>query len=120
MVAREEHRPTGWDVHRERVARGIERAALELFAEEGADNVTIERIVAAAGVSKRTFFRYFATRDDILATLPSRALGQVSELVHGRPASESLLEAFAAAGSLADDSDPDRDLWLLWGRVVER
>src|SRR5215471_14345997 len=107
MVALEENRPSGWDVHRERVARGIETAALELFAEEGADEVTIERIVAAAGVSKRTFFRYFATREEILATLPNRSLAQISERVRSRPASESLLQAFAAAGSATGDADPD-------------
>src|SRR5262245_29804323 len=116
----EEQRSSGWDVHRARVSRGIETAALELFAEEGADEVTIDRIVAAAGVSKRTFFRYFATREEILATLPNRSLGQISARVRGRPTSESLLEAFAAAGSATDDADPDHDLWLLWARVVKR
>src|SRR5215510_6650288 len=120
MDAIDEQRSTGWDVHRARVSRGIETAALELFAEEGADDVTIERIVAAAGVSKRTFFRYFATREEILATLPSRSLAQISAGVRSRPASESLLEAFAAAGSATGDADPDHDLWLLWARVVER
>jgi len=119
MAAMEQAQLTGWDAHRARVARTIERSALELFAEEGADDVTIERIVAAAGVSKRTFFRYFATRDEILAALPGRALAQISQSVRSRPASESLLEAFAVA-RWTDDSHADRDLWLLWARVVKR
>ena len=42
----------------------VEQAALELFRLKGFENVTIDDVAAAAGISRRTFFRYFATKAD--------------------------------------------------------
>jgi mycofactocin system transcriptional regulator len=42
----------------------IEQAALDLFTSEGFDEVTTDQVADAAGISRRTFFRYFATKAD--------------------------------------------------------
>jgi mycofactocin system transcriptional regulator len=42
----------------------VEKAALDLFTLKGFEQVIIDDVAAAAGISRRTFFRYFATKAD--------------------------------------------------------
>ena len=42
----------------------VERAALDLFTIRGFENVTSDEVADSAGISRRTFFRYFATKAD--------------------------------------------------------
>lgn len=42
----------------------VERAALDLFTLRGFEQVTTDEVADAAGISRRTFFRYFATKAD--------------------------------------------------------
>ncbi len=44
----------------------LERVGLELFARDGFEATTVDRIAEAAGVSRRTFFRYFASKNDLV------------------------------------------------------
>lgn len=48
--------------------RELQLIALRLFTERGFENTTIEQIAAEAGVSERTFFRYFTTKASVLWT----------------------------------------------------
>ncbi|MCW2543252.1 MAG: regulatory protein TetR [Frankiales bacterium] len=44
----------------------LEQVALELFAARGFDATTVDDIAEAAGIARRTFFRYFASKNDIV------------------------------------------------------
>lgn len=52
--------------NRERTRQDIERAAFALFASQGFEETTIEQIAAAAGISPRTFFRHFPTKEAVV------------------------------------------------------
>ncbi|MEO8480806.1 MAG: TetR family transcriptional regulator [Acidobacteriota bacterium] len=60
-------RPGALHTRKQDVVRtAISEAAIELFAGAGFEETTIDEIAAAAGVSTRTFFRYFASKADLL------------------------------------------------------
>ena len=54
---------------RRAVKEDLTLAAIDLFITNGYDETTVEKIAAAVGMSERTFFRYFATKDDVLEQL---------------------------------------------------
>ncbi|MFF9622903.1 TetR family transcriptional regulator [Streptomyces griseosporeus] len=86
MTARPE--PTLAQRKRQLVADELTRAALDLLARKGFDAVTVDDIVGAAGVSKRTFFRYFASKEDVVVQfLGEMGTGMRAALAE-RPAEE--------------------------------
>jgi AcrR family transcriptional regulator len=48
------------------VAERVVTAAFELFAADGYEDTTVEAITARAGVARRTFFRYFRSKEDVI------------------------------------------------------
>lgn len=71
----------------------ITDAGLRLFSRNGYDATTLDAIAAEAGISRRTFFHYFKSKDEILLSLQS-GLGESLVAALGRqPATERPLEA---------------------------
>jgi AcrR family transcriptional regulator len=54
------------ELNRIRTRGDLNTAAVRLFADRGYDETSVEDICNAAGVSVRTFFRYFAAKDEVL------------------------------------------------------
>lgn len=73
---------------RQLVSDELTEAAMQLMASKGFEAVTIDEIVSAAGVSKRTFFRYFASKEDVVVRfLADMGTGIRADLA-ARPAEE--------------------------------
>jgi AcrR family transcriptional regulator len=101
------------DRRKRRTAEAIVAAALELFAERGFERTTIEQIAAAADISRRTFFRYFADKEELFFAEDERLLEVVEATLDAAPAGEPVLElARRATRALAAHSvaDPERRL----------
>jgi AcrR family transcriptional regulator len=93
---------------RQRTAAEIERAALELFTGRGFDAVTIDDIADAAHISRRTFFRHYASKDDVLLGDPRRDEQLLLKSLDNLPAEMSPVDALhAALLELASDLEAD-------------
>jgi AcrR family transcriptional regulator len=100
--------------------RALEEVAVELFVERGFDGVTIDEIVAAANVSKRTFYRYYDAKEDVLLSEHLQLLDTLCAALVARPPDEPLFDALRnALRHLGDENCPDMALIfdktrLLW------
>src|SRR6266516_2187558 len=79
---------------RERTRRAIRdeltQLAKDLFVEKGYDETTIDDLAAAAGMSKRTFFRYFASKEELVMGKYEILGEQLAEDLAARPADEPI------------------------------
>ena len=64
----------------------IEAVALRLFTERGFDETTVEDIAAAAGIGRRTFFRYFRSKNDVIWGEFDAGLDRLRETLQATPA----------------------------------
>ncbi|MFF9905687.1 TetR/AcrR family transcriptional regulator [Streptomyces olivaceus] len=97
----------------------LAEAAVHLAAEHGAEKVTVEAISAAAGVSVRTFFNYFDSRDDAFVVIDEDAGARMRRAVLDAPAELSPLEVLreAMAAELAE-VEQQHELWRLHAEVL--
>ncbi len=75
----------------------LRRAALASFASRGFANVTVTELAREAGVTERTFFRHFPTKEAVLFQDYETQVEWLSEALAQRPASESVFDAVLAS-----------------------
>jgi AcrR family transcriptional regulator len=100
-------------------AEELEAAAYRLFGERGFDNVTVDDIAAEADVSRRTFFRYFASKEDVLLADHFVQLARLRAAMADRPADEPIVTALRnALLSMTVDFEDRKEKVILRGRLM--
>jgi AcrR family transcriptional regulator len=85
----------------------LEQAALRLFADQGYEQTTVEEIAEAAGVSVRTLFRYYSSKQHILfGDVAQGRIDAMRTALWARPAAEPPLVAIEGALDDLDLTDP--------------
>jgi len=93
------------------VRQEIAHAAWLLFADRGYEDTTVGEIARAAGISRRSFFRYFSSKEDVVIGTTDALAEDVLAAFASRPASEPPLVAIqraltpAIAKRLADTAE---------------
>jgi len=89
----------------------LEQVALELFVERGFDATTVEDIAAAAGIGRRTFFRYFASKNDVVWGDFEQGLVQLELRLAASPPAQPLLDTLRRAVLAFNRFDADEVPW---------
>lgn len=93
--------------------------AIELSAKQGFDHTTVEEIAEACEVSPRTFFRYFASKEDVLFAAGDERLSQLLDGIARRPSGESPIRSMReAALGLVPEYTSERAQLITRKRVI--
>ena len=79
--------------NRARTRQALRDAARQLVVEQGFDAVTVEQIATAAGVSRRTFFNYFTSKEAVVIDPDPEVINRITGALMARPSTESPLRA---------------------------
>jgi len=87
----------------------IQDTAIRLFTERGFDNVTVEEVAGAAGVSHMTFFRHFPTKESVVFDDPYDPVigGMVAAQDRSLPALQRICQGLLAAWALLDEPETE-------------
>jgi mycofactocin system transcriptional regulator len=94
----------------------VERAALDLFTLRGFENFTSDEVADSAGISRRTFFRYFATKADAVWGDFAGHVARLEGLLAATDPGEPVLASICAAYVEVNDY-PEVELPLLRERM---
>jgi AcrR family transcriptional regulator len=95
---------------RAEVRRDLVAAAVRLFRTRGYDETTVDDIAAAAGVGRRTFFRYFPSKEDAISPDHEVGLARIAEVFAGAHPTEPTAALVLRAGETVFDlyaDDPE-------------
>jgi AcrR family transcriptional regulator len=78
---------------RQQTRERLTEAAMALFLDRGFEGTTLDDIAAAADISRRSFFHYFASKEDVVFAWQEESTASLIAAVAARPANESMLTA---------------------------
>ena len=78
---------------RQQTRERLTRAAMALFLERGFEATTLDDIASAADISRRSFFHYFDSKEDVVFAWHEEITAALVAEIAARPASESMLAA---------------------------
>ena len=90
-------RPALTERRKAQTRREIAESALGLFVRHGYEAVSVEAIAEEAGVSLRTFYRYFSAKDEVLSPIITDGIDEFAQHITRRPAAENLATAVQLA-----------------------
>ncbi|MET9881428.1 TetR family transcriptional regulator [Actinacidiphila glaucinigra] len=98
-----------WDRTRQAAMTEIYDTALRLFTEQGFEATTIDQIAREVGISRRSFFRYFGTKEDIICGDLDTIGPELAAALDAQPADtpvwQALRDAFAAVVGAQNSPD---------------
>ena len=98
----------------------LQRIAVDLFATRGFDGVKVAEIASAAGVSERTFYRHFPTKEAVLFQDYQRRLTWLEAALSMRPRTEPVLDSIrVAVRSFPDNLEIVHQAALLRTSVID-
>lgn len=104
---------------RQRTHEALEETALRLFTEQGFAATPVSRVAEQAGVSTRTFFHHFATKEDVVLAAYERRLARLVDVLAARPDDEPPLTTLRASLlTVAEDYQRARDELLDRVRLI--
>ncbi|MEU6703184.1 TetR family transcriptional regulator [Streptomyces wuyuanensis] len=92
------------ELKKQRTRDALLRAALELFTTQGYEHTTVDEIADAVEVSQRTFFRYFANKEEVVFAVQDMVESHFVDALRRRPPEEGPFEAMRHAVRSAWDT----------------
>lgn len=104
---------------KEATRQAVHEAALRLTVEHGFEQLTVEAVADAAGISRRTFSNYFAGKEDALLHGEEQQIRELVRAVRERPAAEGAWAALRAAMTqFAERVAPPEREWAVRTRLA--
>ena len=96
---------------RQLVRNELAEASVKVLASQGYEETTVEQIAAAVGMSRRAFFNYFSSKEDVVVHLLAGAGARLRDELRSRPAQEPMAVALRRAFTpftRLETEDPDK------------
>lgn len=106
------------ELKKQRTREALAAAAFRLFAERGFDHVTVAEVADAAGVSEKTVFNYFATKEDLFFDEVPKREAALVEAVRSRDPGESVVAAMRRM-QLAQCARMARPGFAVFARIID-